>query len=411
MASCSYNWTGEWYGPGTAAFVLRDLAKLHHRKYRGPIEVFVCQGDVLFISEVEKYATSAGETHSFVREWGRDRSDSLTPLSAASLSPNSVNGPSQDASVADGTPEADVDASQGSSYLEVSLLSSSIDLGDSDTPPPPQPPESIPNKDIIDAQSILEKIDKQLSKAESTGAVAETESKPCSQADDLDDQSCNTPPSLEDSPSGIQILSPKVYAVSDVGSERVHNPFYDPLLNPPPRTQEERPWVCGLMLLIPLRLGINHVNPEYFEELKEVLESRYSLGILGGRPKHAIYFVGHRGDLLLGLDPHTIHTNPSLGEPFPSNEYMSQVHVTEFQCLDLTMLDPSVALAYYFRNRAEFEAFCESTRVSVESKKQAGRRSLFSLQQARPSYEHNGEGEWGHSDGEVSGDDEEYVFI
>lgn len=73
------------------------------------------------------------------------------------------------------------------------------------------------------------------------------------------------------------------------------------------------------------------------------------------------------------------------------------------------MLDPSVALAFYFRNREEFNDFCESTRVSVEEKKQAGRRSLFSVQQSKPSYEHAVEGDWGQSDG--SGDEEEYVFL
>ena len=29
------------------------------------------------------------------------------------------------------------------------------------------------------------------------------------------------------------------------------------------------------------------------------------MGFIGGRPNHAIWFVGHRGDTLLGLDPHT----------------------------------------------------------------------------------------------------------
>mmetsp|Transcript_39761 Transcript_39761/g.40527 ORF Transcript_39761/g.40527 Transcript_39761/m.40527 type:complete len:88 (+) Transcript_39761:51-314(+) len=87
------------------------------------------------------------------------------------------------------------------------------------------------------------------------------------------------------------------------------------------------------------------------------------------------------------------------------------MHVSEFQCLDVTMLDPSVALAFYFRDREEFEAFCESTRVSVEQKKQAGRRYLFSVQHSKPSYENAGDGDWGQSDGEGSGDDDEYVFL
>jgi len=38
---------------------LRDLAKLHHRKYKGPIEVLVSPGDTIYISEVEKLCTES----------------------------------------------------------------------------------------------------------------------------------------------------------------------------------------------------------------------------------------------------------------------------------------------------------------------------------------------------------------
>ena len=64
-----------------------------------------------------------------------------------------------------------------------------------------------------------------------------------------------------------------------------------------------------------------------YKEIKEVLQSRYTLGMLGGRPKHAAYFVGYRGDLLLVLDPHSTFTNPSLNQPFPSIDYMNQVYI------------------------------------------------------------------------------------
>ena len=83
--------------------------------------------------------------------------------------------------------------------------------------------------------------------------------------------------------------------------------------------------------------------------------------------------------------------------------------MSELQSLDLSLLDPSVALAFYFRNREEFQEYCEAARVSVEEKKRTGRRYLFSVQQSKPSYEQAGEGDWGQSDG--SGDDEEYVFL
>jgi len=49
-------------------------------------------------------------------------------------------------------------------------------------------------------------------------------------------------------------------------------------------------------------LGLNTVNDNVVEELKEALSNKYSLGFVGGRPNHAIYFVGYNSsNQLLGI--------------------------------------------------------------------------------------------------------------
>lgn len=68
--------------------------------------------------------------------------------------------------------------------------------------------------------------------------------------------------------------------------------------------QHERPQ--GLVLLIPLVLGLGRVNPSYFPQLQRVLQWPQSLGIVGGRPGSSLYFVGHQHLQLLHLDPHTV---------------------------------------------------------------------------------------------------------
>lgn len=62
----------------------------------------------------------------------------------------------------------------------------------------------------------------------------------------------------------------------------------------------------GLVLLVPLVLGIGTVNPAYFDQLLQSLEWPQSLGVVGGRPGSSLYFVGHQGQQLLYLDPHTV---------------------------------------------------------------------------------------------------------
>lgn len=56
----------------------------------------------------------------------------------------------------------------------------------------------------------------------------------------------------------------------------------------------------SLILLVPLRLGTEKLNPIYSDCLKAMLSLKNCIGIIGGRPKHSLYFVGFQGtDVLL----------------------------------------------------------------------------------------------------------------
>ncbi|KAI5080400.1 hypothetical protein GOP47_0003583 [Adiantum capillus-veneris] len=49
---------------------------------------------------------------------------------------------------------------------------------------------------------------------------------------------------------------------------------------------------CALLLLIPLVLGLNKVNPRYFPLLSETFTFPQTLGILGGKPGASTYLIG-----------------------------------------------------------------------------------------------------------------------
>lgn len=51
-----------------------------------------------------------------------------------------------------------------------------------------------------------------------------------------------------------------------------------------------------LIMLIPLRLGLDNLNLDYVPALKEVFHYPQSLGIIGGRPRSSLYFVGYQGN-------------------------------------------------------------------------------------------------------------------
>ena len=57
-----------------------------------------------------------------------------------------------------------------------------------------------------------------------------------------------------------------------------------------------------VLILIPVRLGGLEFNPVYERCLQRVLQSQYSVGIIGGRPKHSLFFVGWQGEMLLSVN-------------------------------------------------------------------------------------------------------------
>lgn len=54
----------------------------------------------------------------------------------------------------------------------------------------------------------------------------------------------------------------------------------------------------ALILLVPVRLGAEKLNSVYGPCLTALLTFENCIGIIGGRPKHSLYFVGFQGKLL-----------------------------------------------------------------------------------------------------------------
>ncbi|XP_053539489.1 cysteine protease ATG4B isoform X2 [Ictalurus punctatus] len=100
-----------------------------------------------------------------------------------------------------------------------------------------------------------------------------------------------------------------------------------------------------LVLLIPLRLGLSDINEAYIETLKQCFMMPQSLGVIGGKPNSAHYFIGFVGEELIYLDPHT--TQPAV-EPFENGEIQDDsYHCQHPPCrMHICELDPSIAVGH-----------------------------------------------------------------
>ncbi|KAI3404864.2 ATG4 [Candida oxycetoniae] len=117
-----------------------------------------------------------------------------------------------------------------------------------------------------------------------------------------------------------------------------------------------------LLLLFPIRLGIDQVNKYYHDSILQLLASEYSVGIAGGKPSSSFYFLGYENDdELIYLDP---HSPQMVEEPINTNSY----HVTEYSKLNIEMLDPSMMIGILVKTMAEYQSFkleCTSSKNKI----------------------------------------------
>ncbi|WRT63710.1 uncharacterized protein IL334_000633 [Kwoniella shivajii] len=71
----------------------------------------------------------------------------------------------------------------------------------------------------------------------------------------------------------------------------------------------------AVLVLVGIRLGLDGVNPIYYESIKALFTFPQSVGIAGGRPSSSYYFVGSQANSLFYLDPHL--TRPAVPLEIP----------------------------------------------------------------------------------------------
>ncbi|XP_047299694.1 cysteine protease ATG4B isoform X2 [Homo sapiens] len=146
-------------------------------------------------------------------------------------------------------------------------------------------------------------------------------------------------------------------------------------------TNRPSPW-RPLVLLIPLRLGLTDINEAYVETLKHCFMMPQSLGVIGGKPNSAHYFIGYVGEELIYLDPHTTQpaVEPTDGCFIPDESF----HCQHPPCrMSIAELDPSIAVGFFCKTEDDFNDWCQQVKkLSLLG----GALPMFELVELQPSH-------------------------
>ncbi|KAI5306556.1 Cysteine protease atg4 [Ascosphaera pollenicola] len=132
------------------------------------------------------------------------------------------------------------------------------------------------------------------------------------------------------------------------------------------------------LILLGVRLGLDRINPVYWEALASVLQMPQSVGIAGyaaslihpssnagkplltcllrGRPSSSLYFVGVQGSHFFYLDPHCTRAAPRYDPATskPSREEIDSYHTRRLRRIHVEDMDPSMLLGFLVKDENDF---------------------------------------------------------
>nr|CDJ26741.1 cysteine peptidase 3 family C54 protein [Tityus serrulatus] len=136
------------------------------------------------------------------------------------------------------------------------------------------------------------------------------------------------------------------------------------------------------IILVPVRLGGEILNRMYIPRVRDMLTQEHCIGIIGGRPRHSLYFIGWQDDKLIYLDPHYCQEVVDVCiTDFPLQSF----HCTAPRKLTCTRMDPSCTIGFYCKTKKDFLNFTKSINQILTPYKQKGDYPIFTVQEGRCS--------------------------
>lgn len=151
-------------------------------------------------------------------------------------------------------------------------------------------------------------------------------------------------------------------------------------------------WKNSVLIFLPIMLGREKIQKEYFKVFEYFIKNEFSVGIIGGKPRSALYLVGIKGKSVIVLDPHYVQAaNKTLLE-FKQN--LHTYYCENFIYLPLSSLESSLNVGIFIQSKEDLRVFLADlkTNPSVEGFITVKSRTPDYLLEDSLSYTENEEG-------------------
>lgn len=162
-----------------------------------------------------------------------------------------------------------------------------------------------------------------------------------------------------------------------------------------------------ILILIPLKLGEEGLNPIYIPQLVDLFSWQQFVGIIGGIPRSSFYFIGvqegeeiscnkdtkdtksslinkHFHDIFFYLDPHLCRPYVNMTGAFDSASY----HCSSPSAKLIRFVDPSMALGFLCKNKEEYLDFIKKA-DNLKNLTTNTTDIIFRIADEAPNYDNN----------------------